>query len=154
MWAVALILIVSFMDETFYDRKIPRDQQPVRKSRILRVVGVEQFHSRHQRNTFLQAISRPAIAITKIPVILITLYYVFTFGWVIGLNATTGVFLKTVYHFGPESSGMFPTPLPYPTPKADLLTALWPCTSSHPWSPRSWVRLQATLLSIFAQNIT
>lgn len=108
LWAVALILIVSFMDETFYDRKIPRDQQPVRKSRLLRVIGIEQFHSRHQRNTFFQAISRPAVAITKIPVIIVTLYYVFTFGWVIGLNATTGVFLKSVYHFGAEPSGKLP----------------------------------------------
>jgi nitrate/nitrite transporter NarK len=98
------------MDETFYDRKISRDQQPVRRSRLLRLIGVEQWHSRHQRNTFWQAVKRPAIAITKVPVILVTLYYVFTFGWVIGLNATTGVFLQKLYHFGPESSGMFPQP--------------------------------------------
>jgi nitrate/nitrite transporter NarK len=105
LWAVVLILIVAFMDETYYDRTIPRDQQPARKSRLLRLIGVEQWKSRHQRNTFLQAISRPAIVITKIPVLLTTLYYVFTFGWVIGLNATTGVFLHTVYHFGPQNSG-------------------------------------------------
>jgi len=107
LWAVALILIVSFMDETYYDRKIPVDQQPKRRSRLLRLVGIEQWHSRRLRNTFGQAVMRPAIVITKVPVILTTLYYVFTFGWVIGLNATTGVFLKTVYHFGSESSALY-----------------------------------------------
>jgi nitrate/nitrite transporter NarK len=107
-----LILQVLFMDETYYDRKILRDQQPARKSRLLRLIGVEQWKSRHQRNTFFQAISRPAIVITKIPVILTTLYYVFTFGWVIGLNATTGLFLQVVYHFGAESSGSLPFPFP------------------------------------------
>ncbi|CZR62199.1 related to HOL1 protein [Phialocephala subalpina] len=107
LWAVALILIVGIMDETYYDRKIPQGQQPRRKSRLLRLIGVEQWHSRHQRNTFPQAMSRPAIAITKIPVILVTLYYVFTFGWVIGLNATTGVFLHELYHFNSEASALY-----------------------------------------------
>ena len=105
LWGVAIILIVSFMDETYYDRKIPQDQQPKRKSRLLRVIGVEQWKSRHQRNTFVQAIMRPAIVITKIPVILTIIYYVFTFGWVIGLNATTGLFLSTIYGFGAEATG-------------------------------------------------
>jgi nitrate/nitrite transporter NarK len=111
LWGFALILIVSFMDETYYDRTIPQDQQPVRKSRLLRIIGVEQWRSRHQRNTFFQAFKRPAVAITKIPVILGTLYYVFTFGWVIGLNAATGEFLVITYQFGPLPSGeLFPHP--------------------------------------------
>jgi nitrate/nitrite transporter NarK len=93
------------MDETYYNRNISQDQQPVRKSRLLRLIGIEQWHSRGQRNTFWQAVQRPAIAITKVPVFLITLYYVLTFGWVIGLNATTGVFLHEIYHFGSLSSG-------------------------------------------------
>ncbi|KAI9730962.1 MAG: hypothetical protein M1818_008037 [Claussenomyces sp. TS43310] len=107
LWGIALLLILSFMDETYYDRKIPRDQQPQRKSRLLRIIGLEQWQSRHQRNTFWQAMSRPAIAITKIPVVLVSLYYVFTFGWVIGLNAATGLFLKTVYHFGSVGSALY-----------------------------------------------
>jgi hypothetical protein len=110
------------MDETYYDRTIPRDQQPARRSRILRLIGVEQWKSRDQRNTFLQAISRPAIVITKIPVLLTTLYYVFTFGWVIGLNATTGVFLHTVYHFGPQNSGMLSPVPPFVTCSTSCLS--------------------------------
>lgn len=107
LWGFAIILMVSFMDETYYDRKIPQNMQPSRKSRMLRLIGVEQWHSREQRNTFLQAMSRPAIAITKIPVILVTLYYVFTFGWVIGLNATTGIFLQEIYHFNALDSALY-----------------------------------------------
>lgn len=105
LWAVVLILIVSFMDETFYNRKIPQDQQPLRKSRLLRLVGVEQWKSRHQRNSFWAAMKRPAVTIAKVPVLLTSLYYVFTFAWVIGLNAATGVFLQEVYHFGSVASG-------------------------------------------------
>ena len=38
-----LVLIVLFADETFYNRSIPRDQQPARGSRIMRVLGVWQI---------------------------------------------------------------------------------------------------------------
>jgi hypothetical protein len=102
------------MDETYYNRRIPRDQQPERKSRLLRLVGYEQWQSRHQRNTFSAAVMRPVVTIMKIPVLLTSLYYVFTFAWVIGLNAATGFFLQEVYHFGPVASGMsiyLPLPL-------------------------------------------
>ena len=106
LWAVVLILIVAFMDETYYNRKIPRDQQPERKSRLLRLVGYEQWQSRHQRNSFSAAMMRPVVTIIKLPVLFISLYYAFTFAWVIGLNAATGVFLAEFYHFGPKASGM------------------------------------------------
>jgi MFS family permease len=125
LWALAIILIVSFMDETFYDRSIPLDQQPRRKSRMLRLIGVEQWQSRGQRNTFMQAMSRPAVAITKIPVLLVTLYYVFTFGWVIGLNATTGVFLHSLYHFTAEQSGKHPQIHMFAQPTTHYLIALY-----------------------------
>lgn len=105
LWGVALVLIVSVMDEPFYDRSLPKDQQPIRKSRLMRVIGAEQWRSRHLRNSFAEACMRPMYAIVKLPVFLITLYYVFTFAWVIGLNATTGVFLSQVYGFGPEDLG-------------------------------------------------
>lgn len=95
------------MDETYYNRKIPRDQQPERKSRLLRLVGYEQWQSRRQRNSFFAAVMRPVVTITKIPVFLTSLYYVFTFAWVIALNAATGFFLQEVYHFGPVASGMY-----------------------------------------------
>lgn len=94
------------MDETYYNRKIPRDQQPERKSRFMRLVGYEQWQTRQQRISFFAAMRRPIITIIKLPVLLISLYYVFTFAWVIGLNSTTGFFLQKVYHFGPVASGM------------------------------------------------
>jgi MFS family permease len=111
LWAIVLILIVAFMDETFYNRKVPIDQQPVRKSRLLRLVGIEQWRSRHQRNSFWAAVKRPAVTIAKLPVLLTSLYYVFTFAWVIGLNAATGFFLQEIYHFKPVSSGRLPSPI-------------------------------------------
>lgn len=106
LWGVVLILQVLFMDETYYNRKIPHDQQPERNSRLLRLVGYEQWQSRHQRNSFGAAMMRPVVTIMKLPVLLTSLYYVFTFAWVIGLNAATGFFLQEVYHFGPVGSGM------------------------------------------------
>lgn len=106
LWAIVLVLIVTFMDETYYNRRISKDQQPERKSRLLRLIGYEQWQSRHLRNSFSTAMMRPVVTIMKLPVFLTSLYYVFTFAWVIGLNAATGFFLQEVYHFGPVASGV------------------------------------------------
>jgi hypothetical protein len=42
LWGITVILIVSFMDETYYNRKIPQSQQPRRKSRLLCIIAIEQ----------------------------------------------------------------------------------------------------------------
>ena len=62
---LCLIAIVLFCDETFYNRHIPPSQQYPRKSRFMRLIGIEQWHSRHQRNTFKQAVMRPIKVILK-----------------------------------------------------------------------------------------
>ena len=81
---LCLIGIIMFAEETYYDRRIPEDEQPPRRSRILRLIGIEQWKSRHQRNTFLGAMSRPVQAILKPVVFISTVYYLFIFAWVVG----------------------------------------------------------------------
>ncbi|KAL8841167.1 MAG: hypothetical protein Q9170_001021 [Blastenia crenularia] len=104
---VAVIAIATFMDETYYDRQIPPSKQPGRHSRFMRLIGIEQFHSRHLRGTFGQAMMRPIQALLKIPVFLSTLYYVATFSWVVGTNSTMTVFLMLSYGFGLKQIGYF-----------------------------------------------
>ena len=104
---LCLVLTILFVEETYYDRRIKPDLQPPRKSRLLRLVGVEQFHSRSQRNTFTQAMIRPLKTISKPTVFLSTLYYLLTFAWVVGINTTLAIFVTPLYNFGPKQIGFF-----------------------------------------------
>jgi len=85
---ICLIAIVFVVDETYYDRRTPEDQQPPRGSRVARLVGIQQWRSRDQRNTFRGAILRPAQAIGKPVVFIATIYYLFIFAWVVGMCYT------------------------------------------------------------------
>lgn len=95
------------MDETYYDRRLSPERQPVRRSRLLRVIGVEQFRSRHLRNTFTQAMMRPLKVISRPTVFISTIYYLLTFAWVVGINTTLAIFLTPLYNFGPKQIGFF-----------------------------------------------
>jgi hypothetical protein len=89
MTGLCLVLTILFVEETYYDRRLSPDQQPPKKSRLLRLVGVEQFHSRQLRNTFLQAMMRPIKVLAKPTVFISCIYYCLTFAWVVGtLNAS------------------------------------------------------------------
>jgi MFS family permease len=84
MTGLCLIAVVIFGEETYYNRNIAPDMQPKRKSRIMRLIGVEQYKSRHQRISFVEAITKPISVILK-PVVLISCFYTFLiFSWVIG----------------------------------------------------------------------
>ena len=74
------------MEETYYNRQIPAEKQATKGSRLLRLVGIEQWKSRHQRGTLGRALLRPFLAIAKVPVLISFVYYTFTFAWVVGLN--------------------------------------------------------------------
>lgn len=96
---IALLATIAFLDETFYPRHLKAEQVPVRKSRLQRLIGREQYKTKYIGNSFLGAASRPALAICKIPVFLACLYYFLTFAWVIGNNTTISVFLLPEYHY-------------------------------------------------------
>ncbi|KAL8795388.1 MAG: hypothetical protein Q9195_002129 [Heterodermia aff. obscurata] len=102
---LCLIGIVLFLDETYYDRRISVEDQPTRQSRWLRMVGTEQYRSRHLRNTFLQAMARPLKVILKPTVFISTIYFLFTFAWVVGINTTLSIFIGPLYNFGPKQIG-------------------------------------------------
>jgi len=104
---LCLISIVILGEETYYDRRLPEDRQPTPQSRIKRLVGVEQWQTRHLRNSFVGAISRPAKAIAKPVVFISTLYYLLIFAWVVGINTTLSIFLQPLYNFGPRQIGFY-----------------------------------------------
>ena len=101
------LLVMPLMGETIYNRSIPLSQQPIPKSRLLRLVGIEQWRPRHNRQTLPQAIMRPLIAISKLPVLLCTIYYFPNLVWIIGVNATISIWLTSIYKFTPYNLGMF-----------------------------------------------
>jgi len=107
MNALAFTLVVCFLQETYYDRSIPGDEQPARGSRIARLTGVAQWRSRRLRNTFGQACWRTATVLLKPTVAITCLFYALTFAWVVGINTTLALFLTSLYDFGPRQVGFF-----------------------------------------------
>ncbi|OBT55600.1 hypothetical protein VE04_03638 [Pseudogymnoascus sp. 24MN13] len=107
MTGLCLILIMIFADETYYDRRIPIDAQPARGSHDSRMLGIAQWKGRRHRNTITQALLRPFITISKLPVFLTVVYYMLTFAWVVGINTTLSIFLTPLYSFGPKQIGFF-----------------------------------------------
>lgn len=74
---LGLTLTIALGDETFYPRHLMPDRIPARKSRLLRVIGVEQARSKYTTNSFFGAGSRLAFTIAKLPVFLVCLFYFF-----------------------------------------------------------------------------
>ncbi|KAI0192073.1 major facilitator superfamily domain-containing protein [Xylaria flabelliformis] len=105
--ALALVLTTLFLNETYYDRRIVQSKQPDRGNRVTSLLGIAQWKSRGQRNTFFQALVRPFRAITKPTVLISCIYYFLTFAWSIGINTTLSIFLQPVYGFGPLQIGYF-----------------------------------------------
>jgi hypothetical protein len=73
--ALALILAVLFVQETYYDRRIPENEQPPKGSRIASLTGVAQWRSRHLRNSLGQTVWRVISVILKPSNILANLFY-------------------------------------------------------------------------------
>ena len=105
---LCLVCIILFVDETYYNRRIPASERPMPHSRIKRLIGIEQWHSRKQRSTFWQAFMRPWQVIAKPTVLLSMTYYMFSFAWVVGINTTLSIFLTPLYNFGLRQIGMSP----------------------------------------------
>ena len=55
---------------------------------------------------------RPAVAISKLPVLIATVYYFFTFAWVISNNITVSIFIVPEYHFNyNQLAGVYVAPI-------------------------------------------
>lgn len=106
---VGLTMIIFGADETWYARS-PSGRStgapPVRTNRWKRLVGIEQWsYMRQNGATLMRAFARPVVAISKIPVLLTVTFYFINFSWVIGVNATTGLWMTTYYHFNGKDLG-------------------------------------------------
>lgn len=101
MSAVAFLL-VFLLDETLFDRK---GQQTPRGSYLARLTGAQQVQLWHRRS-FLQCVMRPIVAITKIPVLIVLIFYFLSFAWVIGVNTTIGIYLTNDYGFSTRGIGL------------------------------------------------
>lgn len=97
---LCLIAIIFFLDETYYDRRIPAADQPDRGSHFGRMVGIPQWKSRHLRNTLYDSCMRVVMAFTRPTVMISFIYYMLTFAWVVGINTTLAQFMGPVYGFG------------------------------------------------------
>ncbi|GAB1740466.1 hypothetical protein NU219Hw_g5570t1 [Hortaea werneckii] len=100
---VGLLLIMLFADETLFDRRLPAHQQPAWRPRPLRLVGVE----KHGTYKFVESCCRPFVAIFKLPVLIITVFYFLNFAWTIGVNATLATWLAKYYHFDGKQTDLF-----------------------------------------------
>lgn len=103
--ALAFILVIFFVEETYYDRRIPPSQRPPRGSRLGRLVGTAQRRAQQPSNTFLEAMARPVKVLSKPVIVLTNVYYLLTFAWAVGINSTLAQFLAPVYQFTPTSIG-------------------------------------------------
>ncbi|KAF1983262.1 MFS general substrate transporter [Aulographum hederae CBS 113979] len=104
---LCFILTILAADETYYNRRIPREQRIAPKSRWLRLIGIEQWKTRHQRSTFGEAWLRLVRTLLKPTLFISAFYYLFTFAWVVGINTTLAIFLQKDYEFGPRQIGFF-----------------------------------------------
>jgi hypothetical protein len=75
MTALALVLVVAVVRETYYDRSIPAAEQPSLGNRVSSVTGLAQWKSRHLRNSPGQACWRVISVLLKPTVFLICLFY-------------------------------------------------------------------------------
>ena len=94
---------VFFLDETLFDRNVPAIPRGTYVSRLL---GIQQAKSWKQRS-LLRSLSRPVVTITKLPVLIILVYYFLNFAWVIGVNTTVAIWLTNIYGFTPRGLGYF-----------------------------------------------
>ncbi|KAI1490731.1 major facilitator superfamily domain-containing protein [Biscogniauxia mediterranea] len=99
-----VILILAFLDETWYNRDVHSHQQLARPgglARLARLTGVWQLQ--HQKGYFPSTISscrKFAMTITRPTVFLVSLSYLLVSGWAIGINIST-----TILFAQPESAG-------------------------------------------------
>ncbi len=127
LWGIGWLLIAGLLDEPYYDRTIPEEQQAPRQSRWLRLIGVEQLRAARSERRPLSVMLQPIMVITNLPVLLIVIYYLLNFAWVISVNTTISIWLVNFYAFNTKNLGetcmIFFFPAQHcPSPKDSLLT--------------------------------
>ncbi|KAJ4988555.1 MFS-type transporter [Stagonosporopsis vannaccii] len=96
---VQLVLILFFLDESYYNRTV--SVQPNRGTRILRVIGVWQMrnHSGYFYSV-IDAFTRLLSTVTRPALLLLLIGYFLSFMWSIGINITTSILFATPVEFG------------------------------------------------------
>ncbi|KAL8951242.1 MAG: hypothetical protein Q9222_002770 [Ikaeria aurantiellina] len=95
--------LVFCLDETLFDRNAPAIP---RGTYFKRLLGIQQAKG-WQHRSLVESLSRPLVTITKIPVLIILVYYFLNFAWVIGVNTTVAIWLTNIYGFSPRGLGYF-----------------------------------------------
>ncbi|KAI9756556.1 MAG: pyruvate dehydrogenase complex dihydrolipoamide acetyltransferase component (E2) [Chaenotheca gracillima] len=96
-----LVLIVAFIDETYYDRFRPIERQPARGNRLLRLVGIWQI--KVHKDYFMtvgHSLHRLAAVILKPIMIPSIIYYMLSFMWAVGINICSSILLETPVEAG------------------------------------------------------
>ncbi|KAF5020983.1 hypothetical protein F66182_6995 [Fusarium sp. NRRL 66182] len=99
-----LVLVLLFIDETWYNRDVPQDNQPKRSnglgSRMLRITGIWQIQNMSYFQDTKPVLKRLITTITRPIVALICITYFLCFAWAIGINITS-----TILFARPEEVG-------------------------------------------------
>jgi len=117
-----LCLLVMFGDETYYNRTVSVDQQPVRRAgqyqRLLRVLGAWQLkHHSGYFTTVISAYWRLLHIFIKPVILLMMIFYSVVFMWFLGIAISSSILLETPtslggYGLGPIGVGcVFITPI-------------------------------------------
>ncbi|KAL5335037.1 major facilitator superfamily domain-containing protein [Aspergillus crustosus] len=96
---VALMSVMVFGQETYYNRQRVQPQLVIPRSRWLELVGIDQWRTRRLGNTLPQAIFRSVQILKKPVVVLVRIYYICVFAWLVAINATLPIFLNELYGF-------------------------------------------------------
>ncbi|KAJ5888676.1 hypothetical protein N7495_008717 [Penicillium taxi] len=104
---LCLIAIILFMDETYYDRKTGQPELVTSGPRWQRMIGIQQYRTNYTQISFKNACMRPLTMICKPVVFIMTIYYLLTFAWIVGINTTLSILLTPLYDFQAKAIGFF-----------------------------------------------
>ncbi|KAG8163464.1 hypothetical protein KVR01_006761 [Diaporthe batatas] len=100
-----LVLIILFLDESWYNRDVPLSHQPPRPAdflaRMRRVTGIWsiEYHTDYFP-TIKTAFTRFAFLVTRPALGIICVSYMLVFGWAIGINLSAALLFTTPEQFG------------------------------------------------------
>ena len=94
MTALAIIIVLG--QETYYPRNRPVADIQSRPF-WQRLFGIAQIKLNYRGNTLLSAGSRIALTATRLPIVIICVFYFCDFGWTIGNNTTISVLVVPEY---------------------------------------------------------